>query len=88
MIRKKWLIMLASVLAIATAGSAMADNPKGRDQLINAFDAAWTRVIRSGAYRDAVNNFAEPIPGVIDATEYIINQSDCLPNPDVTPFPD
>ncbi|MGI9343526.1 MAG: hypothetical protein ACR2QV_11795, partial [Gammaproteobacteria bacterium] len=42
----------------------------------------------SGAYRDAVNNFAEPIPGVIDATEYIINQSDCLPNPDVTPFPD
>lgn len=88
MIRKKLTVMLASLVAMMTAGSAMADNPKGRDQLIDAFDAAWVRVVRSGEYRNIINNFAEPIPGVIDATDYIINQSDCLPNPDVTPFPD
>jgi hypothetical protein len=88
MIRKKLIFMLASVLMMITAGSAMADNPKGRDQLIDAFDAAWVRVVRSGEYRNIINNFAEPIPGVIDATEYIVNQPDCLPNPDVTPFPE
>lgn len=88
MIKKSVILIMSAVLTLFTAGSAMADtNPKGRDQLINAFDAAWVRVIRSGEYRNIINNFVEPIPGVIDATEYVINQSDCLPNPDVTPFP-
>jgi len=72
------------------AGAAIAkpnDASAGREQLIDAFDAAWTRVVRSGEYRNILNSFVEPIPGVIDATDYIINQSDCLPNSDVTPFP-
>jgi hypothetical protein len=76
--------MLVTGAAIAKPN----DESAGREQLVDAFDAAWTRVIRSGEYRNIINNFAEPIPGVIDATDYIINQSDCLPNPDVTPFPD
>ena len=84
------MFMLALALPLLTAGSAMAagpTSPDGHQQLVDAFDAAWTRIIRSGQYRAIINNFQEPIPGVIDATDYIINQSDCLPNPDVTPFP-
>jgi len=90
MIRKTLIFIAALALPLLTAGTAMAKPDElsaGREQLIDAFDAAWTRVIRSGEYRNIVNGFAEPIPGVIDASEYVINQSDCLPNPDVTPFP-
>jgi len=87
MFRKYLTLCLALALPILTAGNAMA-KPKGPQQLVDAFDAAWTRVIRSGEYRSIINNFDEPIAGVIDATEYIVNQSDCLPNPDVTPFPE
>jgi hypothetical protein len=84
------MFMLALALLFLSAGSAMAkpsEASAGREQLVDAFDAAWTRVIRSGEYRNIINGFVEPIPGVIDATDYIINQSDCLPNSDVTPFP-
>jgi len=90
MIRKTLIFMAALALPLLTAGPAMAkpdDVSAGREQLVDAFDAAWTRVVRSGQYRTIIQNFQEPIPGVIDATDYIINQSDCLPNPDVTPFP-
>ena len=90
MIRKTLIFMAALALPLLTAGTAMAkpdEESAGREQLVDAFDAAWTRVIRSGQYRNIINSFVEPIPGVIDATDYIINQSDCLPNPDVTPFP-
>ncbi|MDH3510823.1 MAG: hypothetical protein OER85_08180 [Gammaproteobacteria bacterium] len=90
MIRKTLSLFLALALPLLAAGTATAKPDgvsAGRDQLIRAFDAAWVRVLRSGKYRDIINSFDEPIPGVIDATDYIINQSDCLPNPDVTPFP-
>jgi hypothetical protein len=86
MIRKLLTLILALVLTVLTAGSAQAE-PKGPQQLVDAFDAAWTRVIASGQYRNILNGFLEPIPGVIDATDYIINQSDCLPNTELTPFP-
>jgi hypothetical protein len=81
------LTLLVSMLVTGAAIAKPDGVSAGREQLVDAFDAAWTRVVRSGQYRDIVNNFVEPIPGVIDATEYIVNQSDCLPNPDVTPFP-
>lgn len=90
MIKKSLALLLATALTCLAAGSALAKpggESAGQQQLVDAFDAAWTRVVRSGQYRQILNNFAEPIPGVIDATDYIINQSDCLPNPDVTPFP-
>jgi hypothetical protein len=87
---KLLLLMASAVLTLLVTGSAVAqpnEESAGRQQLIDAFDAAWVRVVRSGEYRSIINNFQEPIPGIIDATEYVINQSDCLPNPDVTPFP-
>jgi len=88
---RKYLTIILALALFLGAGSALAkpnEESAGREQLVDAFDAAWTRVIASGQYRNIINNFVEPIPGVIDATDYIINQSDCLPNPDVTPFPD
>jgi hypothetical protein len=91
MIRKILIMLAAFALPLLSAGTAMAapnDVSAGREQLVDAFDAAWTRVVRSGEYRNIINGFVEPIPGVIDATDYVVNQSDCLPNPDVTPFPD
>lgn len=79
---------MALALPLLTAGSAMAGpESAGREGLVAAFDAAWTRVVRSGQYRDMINEFDEPIAGVIEATDYVINQSDCLPNTDLTPFP-
>ena len=91
MIKKISLLLLTAALTLLSAQSAVArpdSESAGREQLVDAFDAAWVRVVRSGQYRDIINNFAEPIPGVIDASEYVVNQSDCLPNPEVTPFPD
>jgi hypothetical protein len=87
------MFMLALALLFLSAGSAMAekkdkDLAQGREQLVEAFDAAWTRVVNSGEYRSIIENFNEPIPGVIDATEYITNISDCLPNTVLTPFPE
>ncbi len=90
MLRKYANYCIGFVLSMLVAGNSVAapgGESAGREQLIDAFDAAWVRVIRSGQYRAIIQNFQEPIPGVIDATDYIINQSDCLPNPDVTPFP-
>ena len=85
---KKALTLFSMLFLFAAALPASASSDKGSQQLIDAFDAAWVRIVRSGEYRSIVQNFVEPIPGVVDATEYIINQSDCLPNPDVTPFPE
>ena len=90
MIRKILIAAAALALPFLSAGPAMAEqssSPDGHQQLVDAFDAAWTRVVRSGEYRNIINGFVEPIPGVIDASDYIINQSDCLPNAELTPFP-
>ena len=87
---RKYLTLILILALFLGAGPAMAadsSSPDGHQQIVDAFDAAWTRIIRSGQYRAIINNFQEPIPGVIEAQDYIINQSDCLPNPDVTPFP-
>ena len=56
MIRKSLIFMLACALSFLSAGSAMAapkdkDLSQGREQLVAAFDAAFTRVVNSGAYR-------------------------------------
>jgi hypothetical protein len=86
------MFMLALALLFLSAGSAMAakgdkDLSGGREQIILAFDAAWTRVVNSGKYREIITTFDEPIAIGIDATDYITNMSDCLPNTELTPFP-
>jgi hypothetical protein len=81
--------MLAPALLFLSAGSAMADAAGGA-QLAQAFDAAFTRVVEKGIYREMILTFDEPataLPTGIQAQDYIINMSDCLPNTALTPFP-
>lgn len=93
MTKKTLMFMLTLVLLFISAGSAMAakgdkELSAGRDQIIRAFDAAWTHVVDSGRYREIITTFDEPIANIgIHAEDYIINQSDCLPNTELTPFP-
>ena len=92
MIRKTLIFMLALALLFMSAGSAMAapgdkNLSAGREQLVRAIDAAWTRVILSGKYREIITTFDEPLAIGIEAEDYITNMSDCLPNAELTPFP-
>jgi len=93
MIRKTLILILMVALPFLSAGSAMAakkdkDPAQGREQLVEAFDAAFTRVVDEGIYRLMITTFNEPIAGVIDAEDYITNISDCLPNTELTPYPE
>ena len=76
-------LVLSSGLLI-TAGllpaAAEAGSENGQQQLIDALDAAWVRVLDDGTYRSIVNKH-----GMGDV---IINISDCLPNPEFTAFPE
>ncbi|WKD48379.1 hypothetical protein [Microbulbifer spongiae] len=84
------LLKLCSLTLLLPMGQIHATPDRigiGYDQLVDAFDAAWVRIVNSGEYRRIIQNFSEPISEVVDASDYIVNQSDCLPNPDVTPFP-
>ncbi|WP_143732599.1 hypothetical protein [Microbulbifer sp. GL-2] len=81
------MFLLMTFLSASGTQAASVSRANGYDQLVDAFDAAWVRVVNSGKYRGIIQGFPEPIPGVIDASDYILNQADCLPNPEVTPFP-
>jgi hypothetical protein len=60
----------------------------GQRQLIQAIDAGWVRVLASGEYYDIINDPANAaIPQGILASENAVNQSDCLPDTEVTTFP-
>lgn len=82
------MFMLALALPFLSAGTAIAaPESAGRQQLVDAFDAAWTRVVNSGKYREIITTFDEPLAIGIEAEDYITNMSDCLPNTELTPFP-
>ena len=84
--RKTLTFMLALALLFLSAGTATAGQ-KGNEQLVQAFDAAFTRVVASGKYREMILTFDEPLAIGIEAEDYITNISDCLPNTVLTPFP-
>ncbi|TDJ44326.1 MAG: hypothetical protein E2O50_03290 [Gammaproteobacteria bacterium] len=58
----------------------------GREQMIRAFDAAWVRVIASGKDREILATEPAADPGA--ANGYIVRMADCLPLPDLTPYPE
>jgi len=58
----------------------------GREQMIRAFDAAWVRVIASGKDREILATEPAVDPGA--ANGYIYRMADCLPLPDLTPYPE
>ena len=59
---------------------------KGRQQLVDALDAAWIRVVASGKDRDVYKSMPVSKPGA--ASSYMVTLADCLPSPEVAPFPD
>ena len=66
--------------ALLTPAAADSGSVNGQIQLIDALDAAWVRVLDDGTYRKIVNKH--------DMADVVINISDCLPNPEFTPFPE
>jgi hypothetical protein len=71
--------------ASTSVTSKGAEQARGREQLIRAFDAAWIRVVASG--RDQQILATEPAnkPGL--AAGYIVRMADCLPQPQFAVWP-
>ena len=59
---------------------------KGRQQLVDALDAAWIRVVASGKDREVYKSMPTSKPGA--ASSYMVTLADCLPSPEVAPFPE
>ncbi len=62
---------------------------EGQAQFISAIDAAWVRVLASGQYRDILNDPANAsVPQGVLPVDRVVNISDCLPNPELTLYPE
>ena len=76
--------LLAMSLVLCGCQSAavaeLSGPPEGRQQLVDAIDAAWVRMVDEGEYREILNRF--------DRTDLVVNIVDCLPDPHVTKFPE
>jgi len=59
---------------------------KGRRQLVQAFDAAWIRIVHEGKDREIVATQPPSKPGA--ALSYIVRLADCLPEPGLAPWPE
>jgi hypothetical protein len=82
---------LALTLSSCASSGPMAppvdpDLARGREQLVQAFDAAWVRVVASGEYYRILDRFPKERPGA--ARSYIVELADCLPQPENVAFPD
>ena len=74
------ITLIFSCLFISSQSLAGSSNPaKGQKQLVTALDAAWVRIVDSGKYRQILN--------ANNAAEVMINIVDCLPSPEMIPFP-
>ena len=79
------LIALAATLPIAAGTATAAPESAGREQLVLAINAAFIEALADGTI-DAIN--AAPVfPGAPPPSTYTTNISDCLPNPEVNPYP-
>ena len=79
------LATLSGCAAQDTQSSDIADVAKGREQMIRAFDAAWVRVVASGESEAVLDTLPPSNPGL--AKSYFVRLADCLPLPELTPFP-
>jgi hypothetical protein len=59
---------------------------KGREQLVEAFDAAWIRIIASGRDQKVLDTEPASAPGA--SHSYIVRLVDCLPQPEIAPWPE
>lgn len=75
--------LISAILALLLSLQATAElvgPPEGRQQLVDALDAAWVRALDEGQVREIINRH--------DASDLVINIADCLPDPEVTRFPE
>ena len=68
------------VVPFFAAPAGAADSPRHGAQFVAALDAAWVRVLKKRDFRRIVADH--------DLEGVVVNIADCLPNPDVTPYPD
>jgi ABC-type amino acid transport substrate-binding protein len=82
-------LLLTTLAGCATSSSQNSDAEevaRGREQMIRAFDAAWVRVVASGEAAAVLETEPPNQPGL--AATYVVRIVDCLPLPELTPFPD
>ncbi len=87
---------LPALLVLALLSGCAASGPvkpqvdpnlaRGRQQLVDALDAAWVRVVASGKDREILAQQPPSKPGA--ALSYMVTLADCLPQPENVPFPD
>ena len=80
-----------ALTALLTSGCATTPRvdpvvAKGRQQLVLAMDAAWIRVVASGRNREILAQQPPAKPGA--ALSYMVTLADCLPQPELAPFPE
>lgn len=75
-----------SACAASAQSTRTAEVARGREQLIRAFDAAWIRVLASGKDQEILRTEPANKPGA--ALGYVVRLADCLPQPDIAPWPD
>jgi hypothetical protein len=80
------LVLTGCATTNSTSAQEIDDVAKGREQLVAAFDAAWVRVIASGKQREILDTEPPSQPGL--ANSYVVRMADCLPLPDLTPYPE
>ena len=82
------LTLLAGCATQGAGGKAKVDPDValGRQQLVDALDAAWIRVVASGKDRQILKTQPASRPGA--ALSYMVTLADCLPSPDIAPFPE
>lgn len=91
-VRARLILLAASALAAGcttTANQPAAVDPdiaRGREQLVRAFDAAWIRVIASGKDQEVLKTEPPNKPGM--ALQYMVRLADCLPQPEIAPWPE
>jgi len=81
-------ILLTALFAsgCATRPTVDPDLARGRQQLVDAMDAAWIRVVASGKDRAILAQQPPSKPGA--ALSYMVTLADCLPEPELAPFPE
>lgn len=73
-------VTIALLVLGAPANAELPGPPEGRQQLVDALDAAWVRMVHEGDFRAIVNRH--------DLGDVVINIADCLPDPHVTTYPE
>ena len=74
------VLVFTSLLVSPNSFAGPSSPAKGREQLVQALDAAWVRILENGKYRQILNAHG--------AAEVLVNIVDCLPVPEKTPFPE